>query len=301
MPLLASRRLLPGALAALALAAAALLAAAASTRAAAPQRVTVIGDSIATAVEYDATARAVLGQGVDLRLELAPCRRIAPDSCPYAGTRPPTLLDLVQRLGPALGPTVVVAVGYNDFEQAYADDIELALAALRKAGVARVLWLTLRAERHSYLDMNEMIRAAAARHPELTVVDWNLYSRSHPDWFQPDGLHLTAAGAQAMATLVHRALADLGVAPPPPAVASRRLPPARVGRPYRARLVARGGTRPYAWASVAGPLPAGLHLRAGGLIVGRPRQAGVFSLVVRVTDASRATASRRVSLRVLAS
>ncbi len=301
MPLLASRRLVPGALAALALAAAALLAAAASTRAAAPQRVTVIGDSIATAIEYDATARAVLGQGVDLRLELAPCRRIAPDSCPYAGTRPPTLLDLVQRLGPALGPTVVVAVGYNDFEQSYADDIELALAALRKAGVVRVLWLTLRAERHSYLDMNEMIRAAAARHPEVTVVDWNLYSRSHPDWFQPDGLHLTADGAQAMATLVHRALADLGVAPPPPAVASPRLPPARVGRPYRARLVARGGTRPYAWASVAGPLPAGLHLRAGGLIVGRPRRAGVFSLVVRVTDASRATASRRVSLRVLAS
>jgi len=295
-----ARRLLASALAALALAAAALLAGSAVATAAV-QRVTVIGDSIATAIEYDATARAILGQGVDLRLELAPCRRIAPDSCPYAGTRPPTLLDVVGRLGPALGPTVVVAVGYNDFEQAYADDIELALAALRKAGVTRVLWLTLRAERHSYLHMNELIRAAAARHPELTVVDWNIYSRSHPDWFQADGLHLTAAGAQAMATLVHRALADLRVAPPPPAVVSPRLPAARVGRPYQARLVARGGTRPYSWSSAAGPLPAGLHLRAGGLIVGRPRRAGVFSLVLRVTDASRESASRRLSLRVLAS
>ena len=97
----------------------------------------------------------------------------------------------------------------------FAATVETVLNALEKAGVDHVLWLTLRAERQSYLHMNDLVRAAAARHPELTVVDWNLYSRSHPDWFQPDGLHLTDAGAIAMATLVHRSLDDLGLVAPP--------------------------------------------------------------------------------------
>ena len=118
--------------------------------------------------------------------------------CPYQDTTAPTVLDLLGTLGPKLaGGTVIVAVGYNDFEQAYAGNIEEALTAMRNLGVKRVVWVTLRAERQSYLAMNDMIRAAAARHPEVTVADWNLYPRSHPDWFQPDGLHLGWQGARA--------------------------------------------------------------------------------------------------------
>ncbi len=60
------------------------------------------------------------------------------------------------------------------------------------------------------------------RHPTLTVVDWNLYSRSHPDWFQPDGLHLTDVGAIAMATLLHRSLDELGLVVAPAACSRSR-------------------------------------------------------------------------------
>ena len=35
--------------------------------------------------------------------------------------------------------------------------------------------------------MNADIVAAAQKHPELEVIDWNVYSRSHPEWFQNDG------------------------------------------------------------------------------------------------------------------
>ena len=52
--------------------------------------------------------------------------------------------------------------------------------------------------------MNDEIVAAAAQHPEVTVVDWNVYSRSHPEWFQADGLHMLAGGAAAMAGLIHQ-------------------------------------------------------------------------------------------------
>ena len=40
-------------------------------------RVTVFGDSAATAMAYDPEARRTLGRGIDLRLEVAACRRLA--------------------------------------------------------------------------------------------------------------------------------------------------------------------------------------------------------------------------------
>ena len=268
-----------------------------------PPRVTMIGDSVATSLSYTPAARAILTAGIDLRLELAPCRRVGQASCSYDGVRPPTLIDLVPTLGDALGQTVVVAVGYNDFEPAYAGNIEDALTALRKAGVMRVLWLTLYEERSAYATMNDAIHAAATRHPELTVVDWQVYSRSHPDWFQPDGIHMRTDGAVAMATLVHNALVGLGIpiaAQPATAlsIVASRLPRGVVGRPYVARLVARGGTGPFRWTRVRGTLPRGLRLGADGRINGIPKQGGTFAIVVRVTDAQQAKATRTIPLRV---
>lgn len=263
-------------------------------------RVTVIGDSIATAMAYDPAARPTLAGGVDLDIQLAVCRRLVGDSCPYEGSRPPTLVALLPSL--RLGSTVVVALGYNDFEDTFAASVETALEALGQAGVVHVLWLTLRAERQSYLRMNETIRAAAARHPTLTVVDWNLYSRSHPDWFRPDGLHLTDVGAIAMATLVHRSLEELGLvtapAKPAPSIATKALPTARVGRPYAARLAASGGEPPVRWSHTGGTIPAGLRLGSAGRLAGTPRVAGRRLMTLRVIDAKGRSASRRFAITV---
>src|SRR5581483_8997709 len=167
------------------------------------QHVTVIGDSVADAISLSSSATAILAQGISLDLEVAPCRRVEGAGCPYDGVRPPSAIDLITSLGPKLGPNVVIAVGYNDFEDQYAGEIQDALAALKAAGVKHVWWLTMRAARHPYLTMNADIGAAAQESPQLTVVDWNVYSRSHPSWFRSDGIHLENAGAVAMATLIH--------------------------------------------------------------------------------------------------
>jgi len=298
---------------ALALAGIAVLAETAPARPAAtgpPPRVTLFGDSIASAISYDPKARTVLGQGIDLRLEATPCRRLAQESCPYNGVRPPTVIDLVKAPGETLGDTVIVAVGYNDFEAAYADNIEDVLTALHADHVTRVLWVTLRAERHPYVTMNDAISTAASRHPELTVVDWNVYSRSHPDWFQPDGLHLNSAGAEAMAALFHDSLEALGIPvatpkPTPPSlrpvsIVSSALRSGSLGRKYSVALVARGGTKPYRWRRALGHIPAGLRLLADGRLSGVPRSAGSFAPVVRVTDARGVTATRKLTLRIRA-
>jgi hypothetical protein len=262
--------------------------------------VTLIGDSVADAIPGDNQAVAILREGIDLDLEVAACRHVDQDSCPIGGVRPPNVVQLVNSMGAKLGPNVVVAVGYNDFEEFYAGNIENALAALKNAGVKHVWWLTLRAAHHGYVNMNADIVAAAQNHPEMSVIDWNVYSRSHPEWFQDDGLHLLGPGSEAMATLIHQTLVNDGVAVKPVQVATSVLPAARRRKPYAITLRPSDGLAPYAW-SLLERAPRGLHLLAAGKLEGKPLvRAGRYVVNVRVTDSLGSTATRRFTLRVTA-
>jgi len=59
----------------------------------------------------------------------------------------------------------------------------------------------------------EVVRKAAQRYDKrIRLLDWPNFSNGHPAWFQPDGLHLTFAGAAAYARLMSKALKNL---PPP--------------------------------------------------------------------------------------
>jgi hypothetical protein len=262
--------------------------------------VTLIGDSVADAIPGDSSAVAILRQGINLDLEVEPCRRVDQDSCPNdAGIRPPNVIQLTKSMGSKLGPNVVVAVGYNDFEDFYAQNIETALEAFKAAGVKHVWWLTLRAAHHPYIHMNDEIEAAAKNHPEMSVIEWNVYSRGHPDWFQADGLHLLGPGSEAMATLIHKTLLDAGVALKPVHVATTTLPTARRGKTYAAMLHASAGLAPYSWSLLA-RAPLGLHLEADGRIIGKPRaKPGVYTLNVRVKDSADSFDIRRVTLRII--
>jgi hypothetical protein len=166
-------------------------------------RVSVIGDSIITAVSSTPPARGLLGRNVDLRFLAVTCRRLVQPSCWYEGTRPPTALDVIRASGASLGETVVVESGYNEYVQVYAADIDTVMQALVDSGVQTVLWLTLREQRPDYATMNAQIHAAAGRWPQLVVVDWNAVSRSRA-WFNDDGLHLNEQGSLGMARLLRR-------------------------------------------------------------------------------------------------
>lgn len=53
----------------------------------------------------------------------------------------------------------------------------------------------------------DVVRAGAKRHSKRAVLlDWVAFSRGHSSWFQPDGLHLTFAGAAGFARLLRKAL-----------------------------------------------------------------------------------------------
>ena len=187
--------------------AAALLAAtaAAAARSAPPPRprVTVIGDSVVTAVQDTTQARQLLARNVDLHFLAVVCRRLVQQSCWYLGVRPPTALDVIQANATSLGDTVIVESGYNEYVQQYASDLDTVMNALVAAGVQTVLWVNLREERPDYATMNDQIRAAAAKWPQLVIVDWNTASRNRP-WFGDDGLHLNLQGALGMARLLRK-------------------------------------------------------------------------------------------------
>jgi hypothetical protein len=262
------------------------------------QHVTLIGDSVADAIGNTNSAVGIVKQGVDLDFEVAPCRRVEGEGCPVDGVRPPSVVQLANSMGSKLGANVVVSVGYNDYEDQYAQNIEDALNAFKAAGVKHVWWLTLRAAHHGYINMNDDIEAAAKQHPELTVVDWNVYSRSHPDWFQDDGLHLLQPGADAMATLIHNTLVDDAVALKPAQITTSALPAARRGKAYAAKLRASLGLAPYHWSLLA-RAPLGLHLETDGRIIGKPRaKPGVYVLNVRVKDSADSFDVRRLTLRI---
>jgi len=262
------------------------------------QHVTLIGDSVADAIPATGNAATIVKQGVDLDFEVAACRRVEGEGCWVVGVRPPSVVQLAKSMGSKLGPNVVVSVGYNDFEDQYAQNIADALDALKAAGVKHVWWLTLRAAHHGYVNMNDDIEAAAKQHPELSVIDWNVYSRSHADWFQPDGLHLLEEGANAMATLIHKTLLDDGVALKPVHVTTAALPTARRGKTYAAKLKAGAGLAPYRWSLLA-RAPLGIHLEADGRIIGKARaKAGMYVLSVRVKDSAGSFDVRRLTLRI---
>lgn len=162
----------------------------------------MFGDSIADALNYVPEARQVLGEGVDLRLELAPCRKLVPIGCAYMGTRPPSVLDIVRSSTLSqLGNIVIVAVGYNDPPNNYETDMAQVAIALVDLGVGHIIWVTVREQTDGYRQINDVIRAQAGRWTELRVADWEAASRGK-DWFNDDSLHLNADGAVGFATLL---------------------------------------------------------------------------------------------------
>jgi hypothetical protein len=259
-------------------------------------RVTVIGDSILTAVIWNVEPRAIVQQALAVRWDIGVCRSLTGESCPFEGGEVPNFLDTVAQLGPDLAPTVVVEMGYNDYEESFADGVEQAISALLAGGAKHILWLDLREAEGQLVPMNKVLEDAALRHPELTIIHWNALSATHPEWFQTDGLHLVYEGAMAMASLIHGAIERSLV--PPPTVMPGRLPAAHAGRRYTAPLKARGGVAPVRWTLVSGALPRGLRLLANGQIAGIPVHRARASFVVCATDARGERSLRRESIVV---
>jgi hypothetical protein len=184
---------------------------------AAPVRVTLIGDSVAEVLAENTGPEQLLGQGLDLQLQTWSCRKLVDPGCYSPDGSAPSVLDVVQQLGTQLGPTVVVDVGYNDLAATYAAGLDQVMTALVAAGVQHVIWVTLEDTEAAWAAIDDVIRAAPARWPQLTVADWAIVAAGKP-WFN-DAVHLNYDGAVGLATFLRPFLLSAcgsACAPPPP-------------------------------------------------------------------------------------
>jgi hypothetical protein len=161
-------------------------------------RVTVITDSVGSALLWDPGPMHDFSAGLDVRGYAFGCRKLVVPGCPYApGVNPPSALDVIQQLGTELGPIVVIDVGYNDIADTYSAGLDDVMRALLADGVQRVVWVTLEEAEDVWLSIDDQIRAAPARWPQIVVADWGPTVTDKP-WLFKDVVHLNDDGGVAL-------------------------------------------------------------------------------------------------------
>jgi lysophospholipase L1-like esterase len=126
--------------------------------------------------------------------------------------------SIVRERREEIGEVAVIALGANDGTDpaAFAQRIDGMMDAL--AGVPRVLWIDQATFETGRSALNDVLVAAAVRHPSIEVVDWASEVAAHPEYVAPDGLHLSASGQQAMTQTIAGRLSAwvaANAAPPP--------------------------------------------------------------------------------------
>lgn len=267
--------------------------------AASAPRVTIVSDSVGGVLFWQRDAREELALGIDLRMDIRTCRRLATEGCVYDGARPPSALEAIKELGRALGAVAVVDVGYNDAPDGYGAALDRVMRALLDNGVEHVVWLTLRERRSSWADINDEIHDASKRWPQLVVGEWDRESSGHDEWFA-DGIHMNWVGGAAfgrfLRPLVVQACAAACAAGGSILAVGGELPPARLRTRYVGHLRPSGGAPPYRL-TVTG-LPAPLRMKVDGTIYGMPKAIGAYPLQVTVLDANGIRNRATVALRV---
>src|SRR5205807_10443386 len=157
--------------------------------------VTAIGDSV------------MVSAADELHRRLGPSGYIDAKQNRYFSQAAPIIHDL--RARGALGRVVIIHLGNNG--PVSDGDVNAVMAELN--GVPNVLLVTVRVDRSWQDEVNQTLRNAAPRYPNVQIVDWYAASAGHGDWFQADGTHFRTSsgpGANAYADLL------VGSIPPPP-------------------------------------------------------------------------------------
>lgn len=182
-----------------------------------PPRAMVVGDSTLLAVE--AYERLDVFGGFELVYDAKSCRTVGVPSCAVPPPAPPNVVETIDE---ADGPfdVVVVMAGYDEWWTSFPDSFDETVEAARAKGASQIIWLTY-VESPVYRGLsespltealtknNETLRDKVARgdYTDVTLADWNTYVVDHPDWLEPDGIHLTYAGAVGVADYISREIA----------------------------------------------------------------------------------------------
>jgi hypothetical protein len=111
-------------------------------------------------------------------------------------------LDVLKARRSEIGRIAVIQIGnnYGGDPTIFRGQIDQAMKIL--AGVQWVVFLTVFEYRGQQAEVNNELRAAATRYPNLRIADWNAFERAHLGHTSRDGLHLKPSGALLMAGFI---------------------------------------------------------------------------------------------------
>jgi hypothetical protein len=115
-------------------------------------------------------------------------------------------VDVLRERASSLSPVVVVSLGTNDLDGTEAEFRELVEEAVTIVGPGRCLiWATVyRGEERS--GFNDVLRAAAAAHDNVRLVEWASLVAESPELLEYDGVHGTPDGYARRAAETIRAI-----------------------------------------------------------------------------------------------
>jgi lysophospholipase L1-like esterase len=120
--------------------------------------------------------------------------------------------EIVARERMSLPAVLVVSAGTNDDPRIVSTFARAISGIVEAAGGQRcVVWPTIvrpPAVGATYERFNLALIRAAARHPNLVLVDWVGMVRRHPWWLSDDGVHVSVAGYRARAAAIAAAIAN---------------------------------------------------------------------------------------------
>jgi len=131
---------------------------------------------------------------------IVPCVRVNAS----VGRQGSDLFKVVQALSSSsqISEILVIHIGTNGY--IYESNLRGILGSIPKD--RKVVLINVHANRRWTDDNNILIEKMKAAHPEVTLIDWERESRSHPEYFVKDGVHLTGSGINAYVRLIKDSL-----------------------------------------------------------------------------------------------
>ena len=131
---------------------------------------------------------------------------------------PSAAIEVLKARRAEIGDVVVIHMSNNylDDEALWAQQIDDMFATL--TGVKRFIFINVTEFRPDRAQVNEQLRAALVRHPNMVLLDWNALTKANPSYTGSDHLHLSLAGARAYAAMIADGLGPVRL-PPTPAAA----------------------------------------------------------------------------------
>ena len=189
-----------------------------------------IGDSVAESIASEFAA-IVTPAYPTMNFQACAGRGMAGAGCLFPVTAPQINSDGVGIVNTLDAPAIaIVELGYNDDPATFEGEVQQILAALISKAVQRVIFVNMstRSTKRNYAQSNEVLAAAAAKNPGISIFDWNTASSAANQWrwFENKSLccyvHLSTTGQAEFALFLRQqldALRPAGTLPTTVAVA----------------------------------------------------------------------------------